>query len=1604
MNLGDILERFREEARSNRHLGDRFERLIKTYLKTDPYYADLFEEVWLWSEWPDRWGPDTGIDLVARERETGEFWAIQCKFFDPAHTLQKADIDSFFTASGKLFSTREGSHAFAKRMIVSTTDKWSKHAEKSLRDQAIPVIRLRIQDLEESPIDWSQFDWDRPEQLTLRSRKTPRDHQSEAIEKVISGFKAHDRGKLIMACGTGKTFTALKIAETMVQKAKDGGTVLFLVPSIALLAQTLREWTAECEKPFHAFAVCSDTKVTRQHEDLAVHDLAFPATTDPARLARTHAAVCNGQRMTVVFSTYQSIDVIHQAQRQGFPRFDLVICDEAHRTTGVILEDREESHFVRIHDPDYIQADKRLYMTATPRIFGDAVKSKADEAGAVLCSMDDETMYGPVFYRLGFGEAVSRGLLADYKVLVLAVDEKHISRRLQRHLSAPGEGINLDDAVRIIGCWNGLSKRFIGEEAKEEDPKPMRRAVAFCRTIKDSKHIANLFQAVVDEYLEHRQEEDPLRCEVRHVDGSFNALERNRLLDWLKENAGEKVCRILSNARCLSEGVDVPALDAVLFLNPRKSVVDVVQSVGRVMRTASGKKYGYIILPIGVPVDTPPEKALDNNERYRVVWQVLQALRAHDDRFNVTINQLELNRKAPDNIQIIGVGDSGDDSQDHQDSSDSPLQFDIGFPDLEAWKDAIYARIVKKCGDRRYWEDWAKDVATIAERHITRIQTLIEGGGEPKRAFEAFLKGLRENINSAIGQDEAIEMLAQHLITRPVFDALFENYSFTRHNPVSQAMQKVLDVLEGHALERETEALRGFYESVRQRIKGIDNPEGRQKVIVELYDKFFKLAFPKMADRLGIVYTPVEVVDFILGSADFALRKHLGAALTDENVHILDPFTGTGTFIVRLLQSGLIRPEDLERKYSRELHANEIVLLAYYIAAINIEETYHGIAGGDYKPFPGIVLTDTFQTTEDRDLVDSVILPENSERVERQKKLPIRVIVGNPPYSAQQGSQNDNNQNLSYPALDARIRETYGAASKSANVKNLYDSYIRAIRWASDRIGESGVIGFVTNGSFIDANNMDGLRKCLVEEFSDLYVFNLRGNCRTQGEERRKEAGNVFGGGSRTPVAITLMVRQPGHQGPGRLHYHDIGDYLSREEKLAIIAKFGSIEKVPWQTITPNEEGDWIDQRDPVFETFMELGNKNDPQARAVFSIYSLGVGTNRDAWVYNFSKTAVEQNVRRMIEAYNEEVARYQSACKGLSRDNRPAVEDVIDTDPKRISWSSSLIPNVARGRKASFSKGRIVLSMYRPFSKQWLYFDDMMNHRVGKIPRLFPTPNHENVVISATGIGASKPFSALVTDSIPNLHLHDTGQCFPLYWYEKHSDSNGPAPSPHDDMFSATGSNADADGYIRHDAITDWALDAFITHYRDDSITKEDIFWYVYGILHSPEYRRRFAANLKRMLPRIPFAGDFWTFSKAGRELGSWHLNYETVEPWPLVEEDTKLNMDPWEHYRVRKMTFAKKGKEKDLTTIVYNSHLRLTGIPEEAYQYQVNGKSAIEWVMDRYQAKVDRASGIRNDPNDWCRETGNPRYIVDLIKRVVRVSMETVRIVKGLPGLGV
>ena len=1621
MSFQTNLDKYRKISFSERDKGDRFERLMQMYLQTDPKYAYKLKKVWLWNQFPgkiDFGGSDTGIDLVAVTHE-GDYWAIQCKCYQAEAAIDKPAVDSFLATSSREFKNEQmQTTRFAHRLWISTTNKWGSNATEAITNQNPPVTRINLFDLIEAPVDWDKLEKGIHGEASRTQKKTLFPHQKDALEKVHDYFKKNERGKLIMACGTGKTFNSLRIAEN---ETKGKGTILFLVPSIALLGQTLREWSADATEPINAICICSDPKISRKRtknedaDNFSVVDLALPASTDANQILvqfeQIKAKKLPG--MTVVFSTYQSIEVIAKAQKKlmknGFKEFDLIICDEAHRTTGVTLADEDEAAFTKVHDGKFIQAKKRLYMTATPRLYNDDSKSKAAQADAVLCSMDDPKLYGEEIYRIGFGEAVERGLLTDYKVLILTLSDTDVPLAVQKIIKDKEE-INTDDASKLIGCINALSKQFIGDDGstREVDPNLMRRAVAFTATIAGSKKITGIFNTSADAYLSALpadKKEQMVSIASNHMDGTMSAPTRDELLGWLKAPTEGNECRILTNVRVLSEGVDVPSLDAVLFLSAKNSQVDVVQSVGRVMRKSPGKKYGYIIIPVVVPADVEADKALDDNERYKVVWTVLNALRAHDDRFNATINKIELNKHKPTQI-IVGRPETTFDDRNrpvmvaetgtaYKTASDNiQRQMVMQFEQLQS---VVFARMVQKVGDRRYWEQWAKDIAIIATRQNERIQHLVSTKKDQKFAFANFVGGLQKNINPSISEAQAIDMLAQHIITKPIFEALFEGYSFVKHNAVSSAMQSMLDALEGETLVDESQFLKRFYDSVKKRAEKIDNAEGKQRIIIELYDKFFKTAFPKMVEQLGIVYTPIEPVDFMIQSIEHILMAEFGRCLSDENIHILDPFTGTGTFITRLIQSGLIKAKDLKRKYKHELHANEIVLLAYYIAAVNIENAYHdatssgkdGIGNAQYTPFEGIVLTDTFQLgeTDGSKKMFAEMFPKNSERVAKQKKAPLRVIIGNPPYSVGQKSANDNAANQEYQILDARISSTYVANSITTMNKANYDAYVKAFRWSSDRLDpeHGGVIAFISNGAWLDGNTTSGFRKCLEKEFTSIWVFNLRGNSRVSGELARKEGGQIFGLGSRLPIAITFLVKKPSAKIQKAVIYlSDIGDYRKREEKLSIIKGFGSIAnpKMKWRVLQPNEHGDWLNQRTDSFSELIPLADKSSKEP-CFFVLNSNGIVTNRDSWVYNSSVSKLSENMKRMITFYNSETQRFKKA----QRSNKQLqAEGFVSTDPTKIKWVQNLYRNAQNGLELKFQKEEIATSFYRPFFKQHLYKHRNFIWSAYLQNLLFPNIKSENLVICTSGVGSNKEFTSLVSNMLPNLDGLEKLQSFPLYYYEER-DKQSPTLFDYENQVNSE--------YIRRDGISDFIWDRAKKQYGLN-VTKENIFYYVYGILHSPEYRTNFANDLKKTLPRIPLVegvNDFWKFSKIGGQLAELHINYESVPPCKGV----KVSGDDGNFYKVEKMRFPAKGKKHSIN---YNSKITVSNIPAKAYEYVVNGKSAIEWVMERYQVTTHPESGITNDPNDWAKEVGNPRYILDLLLSVINVSVQTVELVGQLP----
>lgn len=1622
-----ILEELKNRGNNKSEQGTIFEDFCKMILEKSPFFADDVNEVWTWKEFPGNAGMhDTGVDLVVLDKQ-GTYWAVQCKFYNRDSKVSKASIDSFISASNRPFIIDGKTYNYSQRLVFSTTDDISENASGLFTTIGPDIIR-------DCGINWGNFSFDDIEKISIFSKKTPKEHQKEAIEDVMKGFETNDRGRLVMACGTGKTFTSLEIVESLYKKFSadtkndfKSFNVLYLVPSIALLSQTIVEWKTQQTFGAHVrtFGVCSDqtagqTKRNRKDADEILVKMPIPATTDIQRIQKEYTSKRCG--VNIFFSTYQSIDVISNLAKACNITFDIAVCDEAHRTIGSYKASGEDlSNFVKIHKDSFVPCKKRLYMTATQKIYSTSAKQDAKDGGYEVYSMDDESIYGPLFHYLSFGEAVSKGLLTDYRLVVLTIRKKDVVK-----LKLPQTAFaNLDDASRIVGSLSALSKipSDLNPNEFKLDPKPMKRAVAFCSTIAQAKSIAESYNHLKDnnclgkDFMKGQGFVIPM---AKLITGQDNTKEKNKMLDWLRGIGNNTIedgtCHILTNARCLSEGVDVPSLDSVIFMAKKRSQVDIIQAVGRVMRkfgSGNEKIYGYIIIPVVINDEKLTDATLSNNEDYKVVWQVVQALRSHDERLDTQINKIGVTGKMPDCICCIDtfippvaksraiVGSLKAEAREGFDSDDPSIadrmaqDFKVSLPsedELRSNEQLFSARLVKNCGNRLYWEDWSKNIGDVTNNIALKIEQQISTDTKVQNAFNKFTKNFKALLNPGISDKDCVNMLSEHIVTLPVLKAIFNENSMIDLNPVTQIMESMVKKLKG--LESEIKALEPFYDSVRKTVAGVTSKEGRQEIIRKLFEKFFKYALPSSAEKFGIVYTPIEIVDFIINSVSNVLKNEFSESIANKGVKILDPFTGTGTFIVRVLdklKSLGISDEDFTYKYNHDIWANEIMLLAYYISLINIEDTY-GKNAGNFKPFNHDVLTDTFELEEKKSKNYQPVLFEEddfkiaNEKANEEQAQDIRIIIGNPPYSVGQKNAMDNNSNTSYPNLDERISSTYGSNINSGLIKGLYDSYVRAFRWASDRVGDNGVISFVSNGSYVDNLSFSGFRRELLKEFNHVYVFNLRGNQRTQGELSRKEGGKVFGSGSRNTICIITLIKHKGKPFDGFVHYKDIGDYLSREEKLKILKESESISNLEWENIYPDKRNDWINQTNEEFEKLLPLvkSEKNNTS----FSLYdgnvSIGVMAARDDWVIGFNSKIILDSMKTFVETFNNEQNRILTLLKQSkiisSKEKLDFAKRNVTFDKTKIKWSEDLIKRLLRGHSIKFDDN-IRDIMYRPFVKKKLYFDPIVLDRIGKWLNITPTKNDRNLNITFSVPPLKKTFSALAINIISDIHCMEQAQSIPVEWINDNTQGS---------LFEFAGFGQN------EDTLNDKAISLFKERYGDKSITSSSVFSYIYAVLNSKSYREKYSNNLGKEMPRIPFLKDFEKWSEIGKKLIDLHLNYEKAPAYQEVKIEYKKKDMTKDDYRVTKIKFLSKDR-KD--TIIFNDNITISNIPLEAYDYVVNGRSPLEWVMDQYQYTADKESGIIDDPNLYDEEKGG-KYVFDLILSLITVSLETQKLIKELP----
>ncbi len=1498
-----------------RHKGSLFEKLSKRFL-IEHDSTNEYESIKLWSDWELRGNKgDRGIDMV-NTTTSKEYIAVQCKFHQDNISLN--DISTFLSQ----LQAGVGEVRFKKGIIISTS-KLTRAALEEIEQIRSTGMGIDIDEITEEDFIYSQIDWEKfdptktQDELPLRDKKKPRSHQTEAIKATKEYFSSpkNTRGKLIMACGTGKTYTSLKIMEAL-----DSKIMLFLAPSIALLSQTFREYAQEKSEPFYASIVCSDDKVGKSkdedNDDINFSELPLKPSTRLEDILSVRKKAQKENKRFIIFSTYQSALRIKEAQEAGLGEIDLIICDEAHRTVGAMYSSNErddKNAFTLCHSDDNIKAKKRLYMTATPKVYSESSKAKAKESDNVIYSMDDAEIFGEEIYTLNFSKAIALDLLTDYKVMILAVRKENLSgvtNSVNKKISQlKAEGTKLDKKLinnefvcKIVGTHKGLAKQdliVLDDENKEDnnlqnqyDTAPSQRAINFCKSINTSKNIKDSFETIMECYDEELKKKSfkNLKISIDHIDGTMNCKDRLEKLEELNQFE-PNTCKVLSNARCLSEGVDVPALDSIVFFDGKSAMVDIIQAVGRVMRKAKRKKRGYIILPIAL--EESEIENLDeavNNTNFKNIWKVIKALRSHDPSL---VDEATFKEK----IKIFGSDDNSEENHNDKEpqkdkTEQDPKQAQKTLFDailLQDLADAMYNVMPTKLGDRNYWENFTKKTGNIARTLNNRLKNIFEKNPE---FFHGFLDSLRENIHQNIKEDEALDMITSHIITKPIFDALFGD---NIKNPIAKALDKMVLKLSDLGLEGETKDLKNLYESVKTEALHAKSQKSQQELIKNLYNTFFKEAFKKQSEKLGIVYTPIEVVDFILRATNGILKKHFNTDFNDSNITIFDPFTGTGSFIARLLskENALISDEALKEKFQKNLFAFDIVLLAYYIALINITQAAQS-RDSSLKNFKNIALTDSLDYLEEK--TNKGVLPlyedlkENKDIKDTLADQNIRVIIGNPPYSAGAKSQNDNNQNLSHPKLEKLVYEKYGKNSTSRNVgKTTRDTLIQSIRMASDVIKDRGVIGFVVNGSFIDSKSADGFRKCVAQEFSHLYVLNLRGNARTSGEERKKQGDGIFDSGSRATIAIVFFVKDKNAPN-NTIFYYEVEDYLKREEKLNRLSNFLDLDAIPFETITPNDKGDWINQREDAFDKLIPLKRDKNLQNPSIFDINSNGVATGRDTWVYNFSQKILKQSVQKCIDTYNADLKRFNTHFRESFKQRTKGVKSgelykhlndkEITTDKTKIAWTDGLKNKLIKNTNLQESnEERVRLALYRPFNKQWLYWDKDWIHGQGRFSKIFPDKSTRNVVINAT----KGKFSSLIEDAIPDCHFIGDVNAYPLYYY--------------DDLGN------------RYNAISGYALNLFRRHYQDDSIVEEEIFYYIYAIFHHKGYLEKYKNSLAKEAPRIALSEDFKELSVLGKELAELHLNYESGEMHASVEYNLLENAEIEGYYDVEKMTKKKR-----------------------------------------------------------------------------------------------
>jgi predicted helicase len=1514
-------------------------------IATKLYLEDEGFTVYSWKEFASKSGfvlQDTGIDLVAEKN--GQLYAVQCK--NRNKEISWKDLGTFIgSLMLKDFNFKGG---------ILVANKLTMEAERKIQEIKKKIITIPVSDIEEY-LEKAQASLEgKPVE---KEKKELRPYQKEAIESVIKGFQSNDRGKLIMPPGTGKTLVSLRIAENFGK----GSFILFLCPSIALLDQSIKAWKGDSEIPINTYAVVSDKGVGKDDELNAKSLLSHPATTSAEELVKIFKL--NKDKLNVIFSTYQSLDVIKQAQILGLPEFDLILCDEAHRTAGV--SKKEETNFKLVHSNENIKGKKRLYMTATPKVFdvkGEEKKKIEEENLIKIFDMSDEEIFGPKFFEYSFRKAIEEGYLSNYRIVAMELDKKEVQKELYEYLISEGS-LNIDETTKLVGLGRLVKGEVYNEDGNTLDLK-IKSGIVFTNRVSKSKQIAEEFPRIFQEYFKTIPP-----AEVKHIDGNMSAFEKSNRIKWLKGGDDNKA-HILTNAKVLTEGIDVPALDFVAFLDPKESIVDIIQAVGRVIRKAEGKEFGLIFIPLVVDTEKGNVDEQIEKTSYKTLWQVIGALASLDSAFEAQ-------------IRLILIDDSnGDKKGEDKDPNREILIIDNGNIKqkelYEPIRKYISAKIVKsfRLGSI-FLKDWAVETAKIAKDLKNQIQIALEKDQSFRQKFEELRDALSTILNEGIEEQDTIDLIVQYILTKPIFDAVFEH-----KDRADEILDSIFEYFK-HFLENNIKELDKFYEEVRNKAKGLRNEEERQEFLRHLYTNFFNVAFKEKADESGIAYTPVPLVSFIVKFVNHLTQKHFGKQLHDEDVVILEPFAGTGTFISLAIEN--MDPQKLEEKLQRrEIWANEILLLPYMAMTKNIESVISKKTG-KFIPFETALWTDSFALMEKlyerkTPRLPAIIPEKFKEMIEAQLKAKVNVIISNPPWRARKENENVGRKNVEYKNLRKRIEQTYAKYAKelgTTNVNTLYDTYIQALRMATDRI-EEGAIGFVLNNGWVNGLSGRGIRKALSEEFVEVYVYDLKGDARKSGEEWRKEGDKIFDNQSRAGVCLLFLVKKKDKKEPAKIYYKAVKDYAKKEEKFAELKEWEEKpDQIPWQEIVSNDKHDWIDQGYKEFENFVKLGDKKNKHEITVFNTYSRGLATGRDVYVYNFSEDDLRKHTERLIDIFNEHLER---VWKGeIKPDN---TEEKIEKDQKKIKWDITLKDWLLKLKeKQEYKEDRVFLAFYRPFVPMQVYFDRVFNAGTYRLPSIFTTQNSENLAIAVSGRG-SNWFDAFITDRIVDLgSMHNT-QIFPLYVYVEEKTLFGNTLSK---IYN----------------ITDQALREFQKALNDDSITKEDIFYYVFGVLSTPSYVEKFKNNLTKELPRVPILENFREISKLGRQLAELQLAYGRYVSAVVMKEKEKPELPEYSNLivegdnsafddYVEKVRLDKKNRE-----IVINGKVKVQNIPEFAFECKVGNYSPIEWISKYLVKQEDKDTGIIWDPKIKVEE------FIDIVKKLILFSEKCLEIKEELNG---